>query len=437
MHAVSIILGKILITFLSLFKRGGSLPGQLVLKIDKNIFSYFKLPEIKIVVTGSSGKTSTSYLIAEALTKNGYNVVHNRSGNNLTFGLATLLIKKTKLNGLIKADAIVFETDERYTTQITKYLNPNYMVVTNITRDQPPRHGHYEIVYNCIKNSIPHNCQLIINGDDPLTTKLALEYNGPKTYFGISKHKESFNYPITNALDFIYCPKCHTKLKYNYVSFSNVGSYYCPNCRFKRPNIDYEITNVNTNLTINKKYKVKGNTDLVYTYYNIVAAFAVLATLKIPKTHISAALSDIKLSEKRYDYLKYKKRDCYILSGKNENAPSYNQSINYVSKIQEQKTLVFGFEYISLRYPYKDISWLYDIDFELLKDEHIDQFICVGPFAFDIAVRIKLSGINPKKIKICLNLADVITYLDKSHEPIYAILNLGTDKKFRKIVGEK
>ena len=97
------------------------------------------------------------------------------------------------------------------------------MVVTNITRDQPPRHGHYEIVYNCIKNSIPHNCQLIINGDDPLTTKLALEYNGPKTYFGMSKHKESFNYPITNALDFIYCPKCHTKLKYNYVSFSNVA----------------------------------------------------------------------------------------------------------------------------------------------------------------------------------------------------------------------
>ena len=55
----------------------------------------------------------------------------------------------------------------------------------------------------------------------------------------------------------------------------------------------------------------------------------------------------------------------------------------------------------------------------------------------DIAVRAKLAGINPKKIKICLNLGDIKNYLDDSKGNIYGILNLGTDKKFRKIVGEK
>ena len=437
MHIFTILITKFLIFILNMLKRGGSLPGQLALKLDKNLFNYFKMPKIVIMVTGSSGKTSTSYLIAQALEKNGFKVAHNRSGNNLTYGLATLLIKNTKLNGYIKADAIVFETDERYTKQVSKYLKPNYFVVTNITRDQPPRHGHYEIVYNCIKDALNKNTHLIVNGDDPLTLKLSLEHNGKKTYFGLSKHKDTIAYPITNALDFIYCPKCHTKLKYKYVSFSNVGSYYCPNCDFKRPNIDFEITNISDELTINKKYKVKQNTDIVYTYYNIVAAFATLAVLGVDKNKITLSLNDIKLSEKRYDYLTYKNRDCYILSGKNENAPSYNQAINYISKIKEKKTIVFGFEYISLRYPYKDISWLYDIDFELLKDEDINSFVCIGPYAYDIAVRAKLASINPKKIKICLNLGDIKNYLDDSKGNIYGILNLGTDKKFRKIVGEK
>ena len=437
MHILVVIISKFLIIILKALKHGGSFPGQVALKLDKRIWNYFKLPKIIIMVTGSSGKTSTSYLISQALSKNGYKVAHNRSGNNLTYGLITLLIKEAKLNGKIKGDAIVFETDERYTKQIAKYLKPNYVVVTNITRDQPPRHGHYEIVYNCIKEALNKNTTLIVNGDDPLTLKLSLEHSGKKIYFGLSKHKGTIAYPITNALDFIYCPKCHTKLKYNYVSFSNVGSYYCPNCDFKRPDIDYEVTNISDTLTINKKYKVKQNTDIVYTYYNIVAAFATLATLGMKEEKIADALSDIKLAEKRYDYLVYKGKECYILSGKNENAPSYNQAINYVSKIKEKKTIVFGFEYISLRYPYKDISWLYDIDFELLKDEDIDNFICIGPFAYDIAVRIKLAGINPKKIKICLNLADVKNYLDNSKGNIYGILNLGTDKKFRKIVGEK
>lgn len=437
MHKLTIIIGKIMIFILNLIHRGGSLPGSMALAIDKKILTYFKMPEIVIAVTGSSGKTSTSYLIAQALAQDGMRVAHNRSGNNLTPGLVTLLIKNAKLNGNINKDAIVFEVDERYTKDLVQALKPNYFVVTNITRDQPPRHGHYEVVYNCIKEALNKNMTLIINGDDPLSLKLSMEHSGKKIYFGLGNHKGTIPYPITNALDFIYCPKCHTKLEYDYVSFSNVGSYHCPKCSFKRPHIDYEITDIKKNLIINNTYEVKQNTDITYTYYNIVAAFALLATLGIDEDKVSKYLSNIKLALKRYDYLKYKERDCYILSGKNENAPSYNQAINYVASKKKLKTIIFGFEYISLRYPYQDISWLYDIDFELLKNKDIDTFICVGPFAYDIATRIKLANIDEDKIKICPDLKDIKKYLDNSKGDIYGILNLGTDAKITKIVGGK
>ena len=41
---------------------------------------------------------------------------------------------------------------------------------------------------------------------------------------------------------------------------------------------------------------------------------------------------------------------------------------------------------------------LYDIDFERLRNENISNFICIGPFAYDIAVRIKLANIDEDKI---------------------------------------
>ena len=436
MNRITIIVGKITLFLLGLLKRGGSLPGYIALKMNKNILNYFKLPKIVIAVTGSSGKTSTSYLIAQGLEKNGMTVGHNRGGNNLTNGLVTLLIKSSKINGVINKDAIVFEVDERYSKELVKYLKPNYFVVTNITRDQPPRHGNYEVVYNCIRDALNKNMTLIVNGDDPLTYKLSLEHKGKKIYFGLGNNNETIPYPISNALDFIYCPKCNLKLNYDYVHFSNVGSYSCPKCDFKRPNIDYEITSFEDELVINNKYKISKNTDITYTYYNIVCAFALLSILKINNNKISKLLSDIKFANKRYDYIKYKDRDCYILSGKNENAPSYNQAINYVSKDDNNKTIIFGFEYISLRYPHQDISWLYDIDFERLRNENISNFICIGPFAYDIAVRIKLANIDEDKIKVCLNLEDLKNCLDETDGVIYGVLNLGTDEKVIKIVGE-
>ena len=58
-----IILNKIAYKIGKLLKKGSSKPGQLALKLDKEILSKISLPEDIIVVTGSNGKTSTTELI--------------------------------------------------------------------------------------------------------------------------------------------------------------------------------------------------------------------------------------------------------------------------------------------------------------------------------------------------------------------------------------
>lgn len=428
-------MGKLVILVGKLLNRGSSLPGEIALKIDKKIIKHITLPKTIIAVTASSGKTSTTFMIADILRKNGYKVAHNIEGANLISGVVTLIIKNCSLSGKTKCDVMVLEVDERYSKQVFNAVKPTHIVVGNITRDQPPRHGHFKVVYNTIKNAINKDAHLFINGDDPMLLGLVKKNQKKVSYFGLCKNDESFDDIFTNNPDMIHCPHCHNRLKYNYVSFGNVGDYYCPNCDFKRPKLDYQITKISKDgLTINSKYLFHPTSDIIYTYYNNLAAFSVCESLSIKPTNIIKALENSTLREKRYLGFKLNNHDGYILSGKNENAPSYNQSLLYVSKKEGLKTFIFGFEYISLRYPYQDISWLYDIDFELLNNKDITNVICVGPFGYDIATRINIAGIDSEKIITVKTVDEIYDHIKNTDNDIYAVLNLGTDKKLQKLL---
>ena len=106
---------------------------------------------------------------------------------------------------------------------------------------------------------------------------------------------------------------------------------------------------------------------------------------------------------------------------------------------KELKTIVIGWWQISRRYEFNDISWLYDIDFEILNTHTLETIICVGPERYDIATRIKLSGIDKSKILTFENIKDACTFLksNTSHD-IYSILNFDYVYPFNKYMkGEK
>ena len=163
MKLFAIIFGNLTILLGKLLKRGSSLPGDIALKIDKNLLKKFKLPSQIIAVTGSSGKGSTSSVIAHIYRRMGYKVVHNASGANLTPGITTMLLENCSLSGKVKGDVLIFEMDERFAKFVFPVVKPTHIVVTNITRDQPPRQGHVDLVYAEIKKALPENCHLIFS----------------------------------------------------------------------------------------------------------------------------------------------------------------------------------------------------------------------------------------------------------------------------------
>lgn len=440
MKIISIIIGKMTLLVCKLLGRGSAFPGTITYKLNKNILKEFKKPNLVIAVTGSSGKGSTTKMIAEVLKKQGFKVAYNDKDSNERSAIITTLLENSTLTGRPKVNACVFEMDERYAKYVFKDFRPDYVVITNITRDQPPRQGHYDFVYEEILKALDPKTELILNADDPYLQKFALLKNFKITYYGINKLKYSYKKNIFEVLNISHCLKCQHKLAYNYYQIEYLGDYYCKNCDFKRPKVDYAVTDFDYDkqvITINKRYKIKMNSDILFSLYNTVAAFAALKLCKIENSFICDVISNMNRNKKLYDNYSYNSRDVYVLNNKNENATTFNQALLYSTRKKNLKTFVIGWWQISRRYPYDDLSWLYDIEFELLKNEKIDTIIVAGPQKYDLKVRLKYAGINPDKIKCFDNLYAAKKAITDSKGDIYAVLNFDYVGPFKKITEVK
>lgn len=430
-------IGKTVYKIEKLLKFGGSsFPGKLVLKLFPKYLYKIKFPDTIIMVTGSCGKGSTTKIITEILENNNMTVCTNKDGANLLDGITTTIINDVKGRKL-KKDALVLEVDERYIKFVTKYIKPTYLVINNITRDQPPRQGNFDIVFNEILKGIPKNTHLVVNGDDPILRKYSL-YHNDITYFGIEKSKYSYK-EREDVRDYNYCPKCNSKLEFEYYNYGSVGKYKCPNCDFKRDNIKYSITNINydnNEITINKEYKIKTSSYILSNLYNLVAAFSIGDLLKIDSKTIVSTLSNNKIENKLYDEFTVNKRNYTILNCKAENNSTYNLALIYTAMDKNRKTIVLGHKEISRRYKHFDVSWMYDCYFELIdKDDYV---ICAGPNAYDFATRVKLAGIKKENIIVLDNLNKIKEVIEeKTKGNVYAVLNFDYVKPFKDKIKEE
>jgi len=435
----SILIGKCALIGCKLIGRGSSFPGEFAYKFNKNILSDFTLPKTVIAVTGSSGKGSTTKIINDVYKDLGYTVSYNSKGSNERGAVISTLLENCNLKGVVKTDICVFEMDERYVKYVFPYIKPTHVVINNITRDQPPRQRHFDFVFDEIKKGLNKDTKLILNGDDPYLLNFNLDNTFDVTYFGIDKLKYSHKDNMFNSLNTYRCPKCLSTLKYNYYHIETLGDYKCSVCDLKRPKLEYKITSCNydkNEIKINNKYKVNITNNMLFNLYNTLGAFTCLSLNNLNKEKIAKSISKMNNNSKIFSSYKYDKRDVYVLNNKAENASTYNQSILFTSRDKGKKTLVLGWMEISRRYNFDDLSWLYDIDFEILNDNSIDKIICCGPQKYDIAVRMKYAGFPEDKIKVFYDLYDAKDEIKDSKGTIYAILNFDYIKPFNEVMEE-
>ena len=422
MNVLIVMIAKIAKFFLNLLGRGTAFPGKIALKLNKNILKYFEMPKTTIFVTGTTGKTSVVGTIYEVYKNSGYKVCSNLKGSNLLDGVTTAVIDASNLSGKTKVDVLVIEVDERYVKEVFKYLTPKYFIVNNLSRDQLARNGHYELVFDEINKSIKDKTHLILNADDPLVTKFRLNKKNKITYYGLKENKYSTKKNKIETLDLSYCPICHKKLIFDYFNYGNLGYYHCPNNDYNRPVCQFEAELLKNEFKV-EDVLIKLNNDALYNVYNLLACYSVCRLDKVSKENIVNCLNQLSLKVKRLNEFKFGENKGVVLLSKNETPLSYNQSLEYIKSKKREKTVAIGFTRISGRYDLKDLSWLYDINFELLNDKSIQKIILIGPFAYDLAVRLKTANIDSKKFLYCLDYKNSLDYcLKHSKGDLYCVL---------------
>ena len=413
---------------------GGNVLGNIGLKLNKHLLRKFKISGKVIAVTGTNGKTSTTNIIKNILETSGSKVLCNSEGNNLNTGIASLLIKNSDLNGNIKCDYLVLETDEHYVPIVYKDLKLDSFVVLNFFRDQLDRTAETEIlIKNISKFLSTYNNNLILNADDPNVLRLASANKNNENiyYYNVSKTIYAQDHMIDTG-EGKFCPECGTRLEYEYYQYSHIGRFKCPKCNFGKikPNVTLEVKNPKEGKFKykNKTFHTKYNT--IYTMYNIAACILTSTLYNIDTDIISVAIKNFELKNGRLETIMINNEITILNLAKNP--AGSNATINFINQDEEEKELMFVLNDNTA--DGKDVSWIWDVNFNILNN--VSRIITSGTRAYDAAVRIKNSGYDYKKIECYPNIEEAVEKLYVNKNKKYIIFNYTAVTKTRNAVIE-
>lgn len=419
---IAVWLGKALTVVGKLMgKKSSSSPGAYALKICPDLVKGLEKCVSKgvIVTCGTNGKTTTNNLMASALEAKGYKVICNKLGANMLSGIATTVLQEMNIFGKLKADYACLEIDEAYTPIVFDYVKPDVMVITNLFRDQLDRYGEIDITSDIINKAIAKvpNLKLILNGDDPLCVKFGKNENVTAYYYGIS---EKVLPQLDDTKEGRFCPMCGAEQKYNYYHYSQLGDFYCPSCGFKRPDIDFDVANVS--LASPMKFEINGNKTEInykgfYNIYNLIAVYGALNVLGESTDDFGGLLENYKPQIGRMQEYKFSKPVILSLS---KNPAGFNQAISTVNTDKRKKDVIIAIN--DKVNDGRDVSWLWDVDFEKIADENLNTLATTGIRLYDISLRFKYSDIKVDLITEDMSEA-VQKALETDSEVVYVLVN--------------
>ncbi|WP_460279297.1 MurT ligase domain-containing protein [Clostridium sp. CTA-5] len=395
---LSILLAKST-AFLSkhILKGGSTFPGKVALKVDKTILKKVSAGYNVILVTGTNGKTTTTSMITNILKEKGFNVITNNTGANLYPGITACFISNYKFFKKIENRYAVIEVDEANVKFITEHITPEIITVTNLFRDQLDRYGEVYTTLNKILEGVVKvpSSKLILNGDESLLGKLDLK--NPIIYYGFNT-PISENSSIDINADSKFCKVCKARYSYNFVTYNHLGDFYCDECGYKRPKLSYSVNKI-FDLTPENSSVLINDTEILisqsgaYNIYNALCAYAITKELGVEDNIIASSLQNQNSSFGRQEQIQIDNKHVEIILVKNP--AGYNQALDTLCLNKEDFSAAFllNDNYADGR----DVSWIWDVDFEKISSLPIQSIFVSGIRMYDMAVRLKIAGLDKEK----------------------------------------
>lgn len=375
-------------------RQGVTFAGKIALKIDPNILRDLA-GQVRggiFAVCGTNGKTTTNNLLCDMVEAEGKKLICNRTGSNMLQGVVAAFVLAATWNGKIDADYACIEIDEASTLRVFPHFQPDYMVITNLFRDQLDRYGEIDGTMDLLARAIQMapDVKLIINGDDALLAYLARESGREYITIGISEQvvEQQNTHEIREGR---FCKCCGARLEYNFYHYSQLGSYSCPNCGFARPKIDFNASNVRIKNGL--EFDVDGrhfrsNANGLYHVYNYLAVYGAAKTAGMGLGRFEQILQEYNPANGRDE--RFVIGGSKVLLNLAKNPTGFNQNIAAVMEDESEKDIIIVIN--DNAQDGEDVSWLWDVDFDCMTADNIRTVTVSGIRCQDMRLRLKYIG---------------------------------------------
>jgi UDP-N-acetylmuramyl tripeptide synthase len=377
-----------------------TIPGKLLSRLDPGAIDLLaaRLPAGTAAVSATNGKTTTAAMAAEILRPR-LRLAHNHSGANLVSGVASTLLSAGD------AELGLLEVDEAALPEVLRRVRPRAVCLGNLFRDQLDRYGELESIaerWRVSAADLPDDTVLVVNGDDPQVGSLA-ERHRPSVVFGLDD--PGLGRPaLQHAADSKYCIRCGTPYDYAVAYVGHLGDYRCPNCGHARPALDVVGRSVALHglersafdlVTPGGTRRIELTLPGLYNVYNALGAAALAQALGATLDEVAAGLERFTAAFGRFERIGIGDKRLLLLlvknpAGANEvvrtlvdgGAPS-------VAVVALNDAIADG----------RDVSWIWDVDFEPLLDG-LETVIATGDRAAELALRFKYAGVEEGRILV-------------------------------------
>ena len=348
---------------------GGMIGGLVAGALDPTIMSTLAAGRPTVLVTGTNGKSTTTRMLAAAM-RTRHSLATNDGGDNMDAGIISALMEDGD------ASHIVLEVDELHVPSVADKLDPDALVLLNLSRDQLDRVGDINKIENALRGAVAaHPDMLIIaNCDDVLMTSVAYD---AENVVWVSAGAGWLGDSVT-------CPRTGghvVRHEHDWWAVKKLAD----GREFRRPTPTWEITDdgiVSPAGTRGLDLRLPGRANRGNATQAVAAA---VEGFDVDLDQAIAATEDVDNVAGRYATVQFGDRQVHLLLAKNP--AGWQEALTMIDRSADGVVIAVNGQ----QGDGEDLSWLWDVRFEDFDGTVVQA---AGKRGTDLSVRLTYAGIE-------------------------------------------
>ncbi|AII06875.1 UDP-N-acetylmuramyl tripeptide synthase [Rhodococcus wratislaviensis] len=344
--------------------KGSMIGGLIALKIDPTLMEQLGAGRRTAVITGTNGKSTTTRMTAAALSTLG-EVATQADGANMDAGIVAALSTR------VHAPLAALEVDELHVPHVSDAVNPEALVLLNLSRDQLDRVGEINMIERKLRACVAAHPEAVViaNCDDVLVTSVAYD---AKNVVWVAAGGGW-------ASDAASCPRTGEPIVWEGSHWRSTGS------DFARPTPDWWLDDENLygpdGLKIPMTLALPGRANRGNAAQAVAAAVAMGAKAE----DAVAAAATVQEVAGRYSTVEVGSHSVHMLLAKNP--AGWQEALSMIDPTVDGLVIAVNGQVPDG----EDLSWLWDVRFEHFEGVKV---VAAGERGTDLAVRLTYAGVE-------------------------------------------